>query len=59
MEEKKLLTSQACRQTEYDISLEGKVVVLSAAVLHEAHRSDILGIAKPGILMDHVRFQLS
>ncbi|WRS26389.1 hypothetical protein U6B65_08480 [Oscillospiraceae bacterium MB08-C2-2] len=39
MEEKKLLASQDCRQTGYDISLEGKVVVLSAAVLPEAHRS--------------------
>lgn len=98
MEEKKLFTSQACQQTGYDISLEKKVVVLSAAVLPESHRSaehqlyfctggfgskqspsgravfavsladgeqirwnrsDILGIAKPEILTDHARLQLS
>ncbi|MSS09471.1 MULTISPECIES: hypothetical protein [Eubacteriales] len=98
MEEKKLFTSQDCRQTGYDISLEGKVVVLSSAALPESHRSaehqlyfctggfgskqnpsgravfavsladgeqirwnrsDILGIAKPEILTDHARLQLS
>jgi len=98
MSEPVLLTQESCLQTGYDISLEGKVVVLRAAVLPESHRSaeqqlyfctggfgskptpsgravfavsladgeqirwnrsDILGIAKPEILTDHARLQLS
>lgn len=98
MEEKNCFTSKDCRQTGYDFSMNGKVVIISSSSLPENcqsaehqlyfctggfgsnpnpsgravfavslvsgeqtrwNRSDILGIAKPEILTDHARLQLS
>ncbi|ACV62342.1 hypothetical protein Dtox_1478 [Desulfofarcimen acetoxidans DSM 771] len=98
MSEKALFTQEDCLQTGYDMSINGRVVILKASTLSEEfreskhqlyfctggfgsnsnpsgrsvfavsladgeqvrwNRSDILGIAKPEILSDHARLQLS
>ena len=98
MSEKVLFTQEDCLQTGFDMSINGKVVILKASTLSEEfreakhqmyfctggfgsnsnpsgrsvfavsladgeqvrwNRSDILGIAKPEILSDHARLQLS
>lgn len=98
MEENNLFTPLDCQKAGYDVSISGKVVILSASSLpknersaeHQLYfctggfgskpnpsgqavfavsldsgeqtrwnRSDIMGIAKPEILTDHARLQLS